>query len=145
VGLDTLNERNVVELPFKELTHQVIGCAMEVHRVLGPGFQEYIYQRALAIEMKNSGIKFQEEYELPIHYKEQKIGLRRVDFWIQDLVCLEIKARSALENEHLAQAINYIEASNISTGLLINFGAPSLQFKRIHNRKLFSPQQGSAG
>lgn len=126
-----------MELPFKELTHKIIGCAMEVHRVLGPGFQEYIYQRALAIEMKNAGIKFEEEFELSIHYKGDKIGLRRVDFWIDHTVSLEIKARSELDNTHLAQAINYIEASNVSTGLLINFGAPSLQFKRIHNKKLF--------
>ena len=126
-----------MELPFKELTHKVIGCAMEVHRVLGPGFQEYIYQRALAIEMKSAGIKFEEEFELPIHYKGNKIGLRRVDFWIDNTVSLEIKAKSELDNTHLAQAINYIEASNVSTGLLINFGVPSLQFKRIHNRNLF--------
>ncbi len=125
------------ELPFKELTHKVIGCAMEVHRVLGPGFQEYIYQRALAIEMKTAGIKFEEEFELSIHYKGNKIGLRRVDFWIDSTVSLEIKAKSEIDNTHLAQAINYIEASNVSTGLLINFGAASLQFKRIHNKKLF--------
>jgi GxxExxY protein len=125
------------ELLYKELTHKVIGCAMEVHRVLGPGFQEYIYQRALAIEMKTAGIGFEEEFELPIHYKGQKIGLRRVDFWIDKTVSLEIKAKSEIENAHLAQAINYIEASNVSTGLLINFGATSLQFKRIHNKKMF--------
>lgn len=125
------------ELPFKELTHKIIGCAMEVHRVLGPGFMEYIYQRALAIEMKSAGIKFLEEFEIPVFYKGNKIGLRRVDFFIENNATLEIKAKSALENEHLAQAINYIEASNISTGLLINFGAPSLQFKRIHNKNLY--------
>lgn len=125
------------ELPFKELTHKIIGCAMEVHRVLGPGFQEYIYQRALAIELKSAGIKFEEEFEISIYYKGEKIGLRRVDFWIEQNVSLEIKAKSELDNTHLAQAINYIEASNVSTGLLINFGAASLQFKRIHNKHLF--------
>jgi GxxExxY protein len=125
------------ELPFKELTHKIIGCAMEVHRVLGPGFMEYIYQRALAIEMKNAGIKFQEEFEIPVFYKGDKIGLRRVDFFIENHVSLEIKAKSLLDNDHLAQAINYIEASNISTGLLINFGAASLQFKRIHNKNRY--------
>lgn len=105
--------------------------------MLGPGFQEYIYQRALAIEMKSAGIKFEEEFELSIHYKGNKIGLRRIDFWIENTVSLEIKAKSELDNTPLAQAINYIEASNVSTGPLINFGAPSLQFKRIHNRNLF--------
>ena len=126
-----------MELIFKELTHQVIGCAMEVHRVLGPGFQEYIYQRALVIEMKTAGIKFEEEFELSIFFKGERIGLRRVDFLIDKKVLLEIKARSEIENSHLAQAINYIEASNIDTGLLVNFGAASLQFKRIHNKRLF--------
>ncbi len=128
-----------MELVFKELTHKIIGCAMEVHRVLGPGFQEYIYQRALAIEMRNAGIRFEEEFELSIFYKGEKIGLRRVDFWIEQKISLEIKAKSELDNTHLAQAINYIEASNIETGLLINFGASSLQFKRIHNKNLFPP------
>jgi GxxExxY protein len=77
------------ELPFKELTHKIIGCAMEVHRVMGPGFQEYIYQRALAIEMKAARIKFDEEFELSIHYKGSKIGLRRVDFWIEKMSLLK--------------------------------------------------------
>jgi GxxExxY protein len=126
-----------MELPFKELTHKVIGCAMEVHRVLGPGFQEYIYQRALAIELRKAEIPFQEEYELSVYYKGDKIGLRRVDYWIDNPVSLEIKAKSDLDDTHLAQAINYIEASNIAAGLLINFGASSLPFKRIHNRRLF--------
>lgn len=125
-----------MELPFKELTHKIIGCAMEVHRVLGPGFQEYIYQRAMAIELKAATLIFQEEYEIPVFYKGEKIGLRRVDFFIENTVTLEIKAKSDLDNSHLAQAINYIEASNISTGLLINFGATSLQFKRILNKQL---------
>jgi GxxExxY protein len=126
-----------VELIYKELTHQIIGCAMEVHRVLGPGFQEYVYQRAMAIELRNADVKFAEEFELKIFYKGQQIALRRVDFWIETKISLEIKARSEIENSHLAQAINYIEASNVTAGLLINFGAPSLQFKRIHNKQLF--------
>ncbi len=131
-----------MELIFKELTHKIIGCAMEVHRVLGPGFQEYIYQRAMAIEMRKIGIKFEEEYELPVFYKGEKIGLRRVDFLIENTISLEIKAKSELDNAHIAQAINYIETSNVAAGLLINFGAGSLQFKRIHN-KLLSPQNPS--
>ena len=126
-----------MELPFKELTHRIIGCAMEVHRVLGPGFMEYIYQRAVAIEMSSAGLKYKEEFEMRIFYKGNHIGLRRVDFWVEEVISLEIKAKSELDNSHLAQAINYIEASNTTAGLLINFGAPSLQFKRIHNKHLF--------
>ena len=128
-----------MELPFKELTHTIIGCAMEVHRVLRPGFQEYIYQRALAIEIRKCGVKFEEEFELPVFYKGDKIGLRRVDFWVEKVIVVEIKAKSEIDNIHLAQAINYIEASNTSGGLIINFGAPSLQFKRLHNKILFPP------
>jgi len=112
---------------------------MEVHRVLGPGFQEYIYQRALAIEIKKSGVKFEEEFELPVFYKGEKIGIRRVDFWVENIIAVEIKAKSEIDNAHLAQAINYIEASNTSAGLIINFEAPSLQFKRLHNKLLFPP------
>ena len=123
------------KLPFKELTHKVIGCAMEVHRVLGPGFREYIYHRALAIELQKAGVPFQDEYELPVFYKGDKIGLRRADFWIDNNVSVEIKARSEIDNTHLAQAINYIEASNVATGLIINFGSPSLEFRRIHNKR----------
>lgn len=128
-----------MDLPFKDLTHKVIGCGMEVHRVIGPGFQEYIYHRALAIEIRSAGIKFEEEFDLSVFYKGNKIGLRRVDFWIENTISLEIKARSDLDNSHLAQGINYIEASNIPAGILINFGAPSLQFKRLHNKFLFPP------
>ena len=93
----------------------------------------------MAIEMKNAGIKFEEEFELPVFYKGDKIGLRRVDFWIQNTISLEIKAKSDLDNSHLAQGINYVEAPNIAAGLLINFGSPSLQFKRLHNKLLFPP------
>jgi len=112
---------------------------MEVHRVLGPGFQKYIYHRALAIEMRSAGIKFEEEFDLPVFYKGDKIGLGRVDFWIENTISLELKAKSELDNSHLAQGINYIEASNIPAGLLFNFGAPSLQFKRLHNKFLYPP------
>ena len=132
-----------MELPYKELTHKIIGCAMEVLRALGPGFQEYIYQRALAIEIKRTEVKFEEEFELPVFYKREKIGLRRVDFWVEKVIAVEIKAKSEIDNVHLAQAINYIEASNTSAGLIINFGAPSLQFKRLHNKLLFPPDMKS--
>ena len=130
-----------MELPFKDLTHRIIGSAMEVHRVLGPGFQEYIYQRVLAIELMKADIKFQEEFELPIFYKGDKIGLRRVDFWIENKISLEIKATSDIDNAQLAQGINYIEAAGIDAGLLINFGAPSLQFKRLFNKKTPNPNK----
>ena len=120
---------------YSALTGHIIGCAMEVHRRLGNGFQEVIYQRALAIELTESSIPFRRELEMPIFYREQPIGSRRVDFFIDDCVSVELKAVSQLEDVHLAQAINYLEAYSLEVGLLINFGARSLQYKRVVNRK----------
>ena len=128
---------------YSELTGVVIGCAMTVHSALGNGFQEVIYQRALAIEMADHGLSFSREYEMPIYYKEQQIGTRRVDFLVDGLVSVELKAVIKLEDVHLAQAINYLEAYDLEVGLLINFGARSLQFKRVANSKFKQKNQGN--
>ena len=104
---------------------------MEVHKVLGSGFQEVIYQRALAMEMESQGLHFVREQEMKIFYKGHHLGTRRADFFIEGKVMTELKAQVQLENAHLAQAINHLEASGIEIGLLINFGAQSLQFKRL--------------
>ena len=106
---------------------------MEVHKALGNGFQEVIYQRALAIEFGVRNIEFSREHEMGIQYKGQNIGTRRVDFFVEEKVMVEIKAIINLEDVHLAQAMNYVEAYHLDIGLLINFGAKSLQFKRVHN------------
>jgi GxxExxY protein len=103
--------------------------------MLGNGFQEVIYQRALAIEMKLSGIEFSREFEMPIFYREEHIGKRRVDFLVEGIISVELKAMTKLEDVHLAQAINYLEAYNLEIGLLINFGENSLNFKRLTNKK----------
>lgn len=108
---------------------------MEVHKVLGAGFQEYIYQNALAFEMKNINIHFEKEFEMKVLYKSNYIGLRRVDFFVENCLSIELKAKSDLLDEHLAQALNYLEASNVEVGLLFNFGAKSLQYKRLINKK----------
>lgn len=120
---------------YSELTGKIIGCAMSVHKVLGNGFQEVIYQRALEIEMNLLGIEFKREFEMPIYYREIQIGTRRVDFLVENIISVEIKAITKLENVHFAQAINYLEAYNIEIGLLINFGENSLNFKRLQNKK----------
>jgi len=120
---------------YSDLTGKVIGAAMEVHGVLGNGFQEVIYQRALAIELTERKIHFQREMEMDILYKDNFLGRRRVDFFIEDRVMLEIKAVIELQEVHLAQAINYLEAYNVETGLLINFGSKSMQFKRVMKKK----------
>jgi len=118
-----------------DLTRKIIGCAMEVHRTLGNGFQEVIYQRALEIEMSLQGLAFSREHEMDIFYKGAKIGNRRVDFFVEAKVMVEIKALKELEDVHLAQAINYLEAYGLEVGLLLNFGSRSLQFKRVMKPK----------
>jgi GxxExxY protein len=118
-----------------KLTYDIIGCAMEVHRTLGNGFQEVIYQRALSIEMNLKGIEHQREFEMPLFYKGFDVGGRRVDFLVVGEISVEIKAIVNLENVHLAQAKNYLEAYNLQTGLLINFGSNSLQHTRLFNKK----------
>ena len=122
-------------MKHENITRDIIGAAMEVHNTLGNGFQEVIYQRALAIEMESKGLVFSREHEMDILYKGEIIGNRRVDFFVQDCVMLELKALIGLEDVHLAQAKNYLEAYNIEIGLLINFGGKSLQFKRIYLNK----------
>lgn len=117
----------------KEITHKIIGCAMEVDNQLGNGFQEIIYQRALAIEMNSERLNFKQEFDMKGYYKGQQIGKRRVDFFVENSIMVEIKAVINLEYVHLAQAMNYVEVYNLDTGLLINFEAKSLQFKRVCN------------
>jgi len=118
-------------MKHEDLTQKIIGCAMRVHSVLGNGFQEVIYQRALAIEMRRKGLTFSREHEMEIFYKDESVGTRRVDFFVEGKIMLELKALLQLEDVHLAQAINYLEAYNMQIGLLINFGSKSLQFKRV--------------
>lgn len=128
---------------YSDLTSKIIGLAMEVHRQLGNGFQEVIYQRALEIEFRNNGILFSREHEMPVYYKEQQIGLRRVDFLVENTLSVELKAIIELQEVHLAQAINYLEAYDLEVGLLINFGAKSLQFKRLSNKSFKQQNQGN--
>ncbi|MDO5509494.1 MAG: GxxExxY protein [Weeksellaceae bacterium] len=116
---------------YSELTGKIIGAAMEVHKYLGNGFQEVVYQRALSIELNMQNIAHEREKEMPLQYKGYDIGTRRVDFFVDEKIMVEIKAIKELEDVHLAQAINYLEAYNMQIGLLINFGNTSLQFKRV--------------
>lgn len=119
-----------------DITQKIIGAAMKVHRTLGSGFQEIIYQRALAIELESTGLGFIREKERAVFYNGSQIGTRRVDFLIEGCVLVEMKAVTELNDVHLAQAINYLEAFGFEVGLLINFGSRSLQFKRlIHTPK----------
>ena len=130
------------EYKYSELTGKIIGCAMTVHTLLGNGFQEVIYQRALAIEMNLEGISFEREFNMPVFYRKIQIGTRRVDFLVEKIISVEIKAITKLEDVHFAQAINYLEAYNLEIGLLINFGETSLNFKRLRNKKFKGPTPG---
>jgi GxxExxY protein len=114
-----------------EVTGKIIGCAMKVHSTLGNGFQEVIYQRCLAIELEKQGLRFVRELEMSIFYEGIHVGIRRVDFLVEDKVMLELKAITQLERVHLAQALNYLEAYKLEIGLLINFGETSLKFHRL--------------
>jgi GxxExxY protein len=137
---------------YSAITEKIIGCAMEVHKFLGNGFthlyclflkgirecfafQEVIYQRSLEIEFILQGVKFHREYDMKVYYKNRPAGIRRVDFLVEDVISVEIKAHTKLEDVHFAQAINYLEAYNLEIGLLINFGARSLEFHRLTNSK----------
>lgn len=122
-------------MKYEELTRKIIGAAMEVHKYLGNGFQEVVYQRALSIEMNLQNIKHEREKEMLLQYKGYNIGTRRVDFFVEEKIMVEIKALINLEDVHLAQAMNYVEAYNMEIGLLLNLGSKSLQFKLVHNNK----------
>lgn len=122
-------------MKLDELTYTVNGCAMKVHNTLGNGFQEVIYQRCLAIELERAGISFVREQEHTIFYDDIEVGKRRADFVVEDAVIVELKALINLEDVHLAQAKNYVVAYDKPMGLLINFGAKSLQFKKVYNPK----------
>jgi GxxExxY protein len=130
---------------YSELTGKIIGCAMKVHTTLGNGFQEVIYQRCLEIELHKQGLLFSRELEMLIFYDEIEVGRRRVDFLIDEKVMVELKAVSKLEDIHLAQVLNYLEAYKLETGLLINFGSKSLEFKRITNEHKACPATKQTG
>lgn len=121
-------------MKYEEITRKIIGAAMQVHKALGTGFQEVIYQRALAVEMASNGLRFAREQEMNIFYRNEMIGTRRVDFFVEDKIMVELKALLKLEDVHIAQALNYCEAYNIEIGLLINFGARKLEFRRLYKR-----------
>jgi GxxExxY protein len=121
----------MVELLYKELTFAVIGAAMEVHGILGPGYLEAVYQRALAHEFKLRGIVFVEQIPLPVMYKDVLMGDYRADFVVNSTIILEIKSVSKLNPSHQAQAVHYLTSTGHKLALLLNFGAGSLEHRRI--------------
>ncbi len=122
-------------MKYEEITRRIIGAAMKVHSALGNGYPEIIYQRAMEIEMPLHDLNFEREMEMPVYYREQLIGKRRVDFFVNDVIMVELKAFSKIEDSHINQTLNYLEAFNTEIGLLLNFGAKSLEFHRLSNKK----------
>jgi GxxExxY protein len=116
---------------YSDITEKIIKCSFAVHNIIGCGFQEVVYQRALAIELDDCGLQYIREQEMPLFYKDHHIGTRRVDFLVDEKVLVEIKAISKLEDVHFVQAINYLQAFKLEVGLLINFGSTSVEFKRV--------------
>ncbi|MEM7549537.1 MAG: GxxExxY protein [Bacteroidota bacterium] len=121
------------KLKYKDITEKIIGASFDVHSFLGNGFQEVIYQRALAYEMSQRNLEYAREIEQDIYYKglTEPIGTRRADFVVENKVLVELKAIIQLEDVHLAQALNYLKAYKLEVGILINFGSKSLTFKRL--------------
>lgn len=128
-------------LKYGDLTEKIIGCAMTVHRKMGPGYNEVIYSRCLAIEFDKAELKYKRELEWPVFYDEIIVGKRRVDFLVDDKISVELKAIHELTNKELAQGLNYLESQRLEVGLLINFGSPSLQFKRLVNEQKLSKEK----
>lgn len=120
---------------YSELTGKIIGCAMKVHRVIGPGFPEIIYNRCLQIELKNSGLYCEAEVERDIYYEGIKVGARRLDLLVNKLVIIELKAVTEVEPLYYNQIINYLKIFKIEVGLLLNFGNISLQYRRFANSR----------
>jgi GxxExxY protein len=133
-----LQNEIIYRMEKDELTYKVIGCAMKVHNTMGPGFQEVIYQRCLAIELEKAGLSFQREQEQNVYYENIGVGTRRADFIVEAKLVVELKAIVNLEDVHLAQAKNYTVAYDFPLGLLINFGSQSMQHKLLFNRKYHS-------
>jgi len=122
-------------MKHEDVTRNILAAAFKVHSTLGNGFQEVIYQRAMELEMPLHSLTFKREMEMPIFYLDQPIGTRRVDFFVSDLIMVELKALIKLEDVHIAQAVNYLEAYNVEVGMLLNFGAISLEYRRLTNKK----------
>jgi len=128
-------------MKYEDITKRILAASFQVHSTLGNGFQEVIYQRALEIEFPFHDLTFKREMEMPIFYRHMQIGTRRVDFFIEERIMVELKAIIKLEDVHLAQALNYLEAYNMEIGMLINFGSRSLEYHRLTNKK-FNPDTG---
>jgi GxxExxY protein len=129
-------DKNIQDLKYSEVTEKIIKAAFKVHSAIGPGFPEVIYQRALAIELKEMGLKCESEINRDVYYYEHKVGSRRLDLFVEDKVLLELKAIRETDNYEINQIINYLKVFKLEVGLLLNFGKASLEIKRFVNSKM---------
>jgi GxxExxY protein len=128
-----------MDYKYGDITEKIIGASFRVHGTLRNGFQEIIYQRALELEFRTMNLDFAREFEMLFYYMDQQIGTRRVDFLVGGIISVELKAIIKLEDVHIAQAMNYLEAYNLEIGLLLNFGSKRLEFHRLTNKK-YNPE-----
>jgi len=119
------------KIPHQDLTYEIIGAAMEVHSEIGPGYNEEIYQKSLEIEFRNRKVQFEPQKSVEVEFKGEMVGLKLLDFLVDNKIVVEIKALSRLDSIHEAQLISYLKATGSKIGLLINFGAKKLEYKRI--------------
>ena len=124
---------NTDEHRLNLISEKIIGCAFEVSNQLGCGFLEKVYQNALLIELKNTGLQVEKEKQIQVHYKNQVVGDYFADILVNKIIILEIKAVKSLNEVHQAQLLNYLKATTLPLGLLINFGTPKVQIKRMLN------------
>lgn len=124
------------EYLHSDITEQIIGAAFEVHKTLGPGFLEQIYEKALANELRQRQLKVQRQMDIVVEYKGERVGKHRLDLVVEDKVIVELKSASALVDEHTAVVFSYLSAAKLSVALLINFGRRKLEFKRIAAKDL---------
>jgi len=125
----------MAEILYKELSYAIVGAAMEVHRLLGPGFLEAIYQAALAHELSLRAIPFEQHFKLPVTYKGLALGDYEADFVVEKKIILELKAMQSLNSKHEAQAVHYLAATGLQLAILLNFGADSLEYRRVIREK----------
>lgn len=121
------------DLLFPELSYQVVGILFEVFKQLGSGFQERYYQRAVAVELRNRGLKFLEQVPIPLNYKTKRIGRYFLDFLIEDKIVLEIKKDKYFSKQNIDQVLGYLKATKLKLGIIANFTSDGLKFKRIVN------------
>ena len=123
----------IAKYQFEELSNQIIGAAIRVHKELGPGFLESIYEEALKVELSQNGLDFASQMEIQIKYLEVPVGLHRLDLLVQNEVIVELKAVKELADIHFAQLRSYLKATGMKVGLLLNFSKPTLEVRRVVN------------